>query len=37
MTSNTITMPVAGSIGDAVDIIVNRNIGGIPSPTQKEP
>ncbi|HQD26845.1 MULTISPECIES: CBS domain-containing protein [Methanoculleus] len=30
MTSNTITMPVAGSIGDAVDIIVNRNIGGIP-------
>jgi CBS domain-containing protein len=30
MTPHLVTMPVAGSIADAVDIIINRNIGGIP-------
>ncbi|MCK8519220.1 CBS domain-containing protein [Methanoculleus sp. 7T] len=30
MTSQLVTMPVTGSIADAVDIIVNRNVGGIP-------
>jgi CBS domain-containing protein len=30
MTPHLVTMPVSGSIADAVDIIVNRNIGGIP-------
>ena len=30
MTAQPITMPVTGSIADAVDIIVNRNVGGIP-------
>lgn len=30
MTPHLVTMPVAGSIADAVDIIVNKNIGGIP-------
>jgi len=30
MTPHLVTMPVTGSIADAVDIIVNRNIGGIP-------
>lgn len=30
MTEHPVTMPVTGSITDAVDIIVNRKIGGIP-------
>ncbi|MDI6867626.1 CBS domain-containing protein [Methanoculleus sp.] len=30
MTEHPVTMPVTGSIADAVDIIVNRRIGGIP-------
>lgn len=30
MTPHLVTMPVAGSIADAVDIIINKNIGGIP-------
>jgi CBS domain-containing protein len=30
MTEHPVTMPVTGSIADAVDIIVNRKIGGIP-------
>ncbi|MDD2472749.1 MULTISPECIES: CBS domain-containing protein [unclassified Methanoculleus] len=30
MTAHPVTMPVSGSIADAVEIIVNRNIGGIP-------
>ncbi len=30
MTAQPITMPATGSIADAVDIIVNRNVGGIP-------
>ncbi|WP_292365759.1 MULTISPECIES: CBS domain-containing protein [unclassified Methanoculleus] len=30
MTPHLVTMPVAGSIADAVDIIVNKNVGGIP-------
>ncbi len=30
MTPHLVTMPVAGSIADAVDIIVDRNVGGIP-------
>ncbi|MBA7471678.1 Inosine-5'-monophosphate dehydrogenase [subsurface metagenome] len=30
MTPQLVTMPVTGNIADAVDIIVNRNIGGIP-------
>jgi CBS domain-containing protein len=30
MTEHPVTMPAAGSIADAVDIIVNRKIGGIP-------
>ncbi|WP_332450258.1 CBS domain-containing protein [Methanoculleus sp.] len=30
MTPHLVTMPVAGSIADAVDIIINRNVGGIP-------
>jgi len=30
MTPQMVTMPVAGSIADAVDIIINKNIGGIP-------
>ncbi|MCM2466300.1 CBS domain-containing protein [Methanoculleus oceani] len=30
MTPHLVTMPVTGSIADAVDIIVNKNVGGIP-------
>ncbi len=30
MTPHLVTMPVAGSIADAVEIIVNKNVGGIP-------
>jgi CBS domain-containing protein len=30
MTQHLVTMPVTGSIADAVDIIINRNVGGIP-------
>ncbi|WP_292518158.1 CBS domain-containing protein [Methanoculleus sp.] len=30
MTPHLVTMPVTGNIADAIDIIVNRNIGGIP-------
>ncbi|MDK2988983.1 MAG: hypothetical protein PWR16_512 [Methanoculleus sp.] len=30
MTAHLVTMPVTGSIADAVDIIVNKNVGGIP-------
>ncbi|MDN7013392.1 CBS domain-containing protein [Methanoculleus sp. FWC-SCC3] len=30
MTPHLVTMPVTGAIADAVDIIVNKNIGGIP-------
>ena len=30
MTPHLVTMPVTGSIADAVEIIINRNIGGIP-------
>jgi CBS domain-containing protein len=30
MTPHLVTMPVTGTIGDAVDIIINKNIGGIP-------
>ncbi len=30
MTPHLVTMPVAGNIADAIDIIVNRSIGGIP-------
>lgn len=30
MTQQPITMPATGNIADAVDIIINRNIGGIP-------
>jgi len=30
MTPQPVTMPATGSIGDAVNVIINRNIGGIP-------
>ena len=30
MTPHLVTMPITGSIADAVDIIVNKNVGGIP-------
>jgi len=30
MTSQPVAMPVTGSIADAVDIIINRNVGGLP-------
>ncbi|PKL56475.1 MAG: histidine kinase [Methanomicrobiales archaeon HGW-Methanomicrobiales-6] len=30
MTPHLVTMPITGSIGDAIDIIINKNVGGIP-------
>ncbi|HOI13946.1 MAG TPA: CBS domain-containing protein [Methanoculleus sp.] len=30
MTAHLVTMPITGSIGDAIELIVNRNVGGIP-------